>query len=151
MRSQLIDVFEHLAADSSVRAVIRPGRVKASAPAETFRGCARGWMPHPAMLRSWLDPSAKHAQGSCGYSWHNEARDRAVNGAAFGLGLDMALACDFIIAAEGAKMSMSFIKRGLVSDAAACISFRAESVFPVPRKLILTAGSSKPEKHSRSA
>jgi enoyl-CoA hydratase/carnithine racemase len=28
----------------------------------------------------------------------------------------MALACDFIIAAEGAKMSMSFIKRGLVSD-----------------------------------
>lgn len=40
----------------------------------------------------------------------------AVNGAAFGLGLDMALSCDFIIAAEGAKMSMSFIKRGLVSD-----------------------------------
>jgi enoyl-CoA hydratase/carnithine racemase len=40
----------------------------------------------------------------------------AMNGAAFGLGLDMALACDFIIAAEGVKMSMSFIKRGLVSD-----------------------------------
>jgi enoyl-CoA hydratase/carnithine racemase len=40
----------------------------------------------------------------------------AVNGAAFGLGLDMALCCDFVIAATGAKMSMSFVKRGLVSD-----------------------------------
>jgi enoyl-CoA hydratase/carnithine racemase len=40
----------------------------------------------------------------------------ALNGAAYGLGLDMAMACDFIVAAEGAKMSMSFLKRGLVSD-----------------------------------
>tara|TARA_B110000503_G_scaffold20362_1_gene30597 strand:+ start:1315 stop:2133 length:819 start_codon:yes stop_codon:yes gene_type:complete len=40
----------------------------------------------------------------------------AMNGAAVGLGLDMAMACDFIVAADTAKMSMSFLKRGLVSD-----------------------------------
>jgi enoyl-CoA hydratase/carnithine racemase len=40
----------------------------------------------------------------------------AVNGAAAGLGCDMALACDFIVASEHAAFTMSFVKRGLVSD-----------------------------------
>jgi enoyl-CoA hydratase/carnithine racemase len=39
-----------------------------------------------------------------------------VNGSAVGLGCDLALACDFIIAAKSAKFAMSFINRGLVSD-----------------------------------
>jgi len=40
----------------------------------------------------------------------------AVNGAAAGLGCDVALACDFIVASEEAVFSMSFVRRGLVSD-----------------------------------
>jgi enoyl-CoA hydratase/carnithine racemase len=40
----------------------------------------------------------------------------AVNGAAAGLGCDLALACDFIIASESASFIMSFILRGLVPD-----------------------------------
>ena len=40
----------------------------------------------------------------------------AVNGAAAGLGCDLALACDFIIASEAASFAMSFILRGLVPD-----------------------------------
>ena len=40
----------------------------------------------------------------------------AVNGAAAGLGCDLALACDFIIASEAASFTMSFILRGLVPD-----------------------------------
>jgi enoyl-CoA hydratase/carnithine racemase len=40
----------------------------------------------------------------------------AVNGAAAGLGCDLALACDFIIASEAAFFTMSFILRGLVPD-----------------------------------
>ena len=40
----------------------------------------------------------------------------AVNGAAAGLGCDIALACDFIVASEDAVFSMSFVRRGLVSD-----------------------------------
>ncbi|MCA1025871.1 MULTISPECIES: enoyl-CoA hydratase/isomerase family protein [Cytobacillus] len=37
-----------------------------------------------------------------------------INGAAFGAGLDMALMCDIRIAAEGAKLSESYTKVGLV-------------------------------------
>jgi enoyl-CoA hydratase/carnithine racemase len=40
----------------------------------------------------------------------------AVNGPAMGLGMDIALACDFIVAAPEAKFAASFVKRGLIPD-----------------------------------
>lgn len=40
----------------------------------------------------------------------------AVNGPAIGLGLDVALTCDFVWAAESAVLASSFIARGLVPD-----------------------------------
>jgi enoyl-CoA hydratase/carnithine racemase len=40
----------------------------------------------------------------------------AVNGAASGLGADVALACDFIVAAPGASFTWSYIARGLIPD-----------------------------------
>jgi enoyl-CoA hydratase/carnithine racemase len=40
----------------------------------------------------------------------------AVNGAAMGLGMDLALACDFIVAAPEATFGATFVKRGLIPD-----------------------------------
>jgi enoyl-CoA hydratase/carnithine racemase len=40
----------------------------------------------------------------------------AVNGPAVGLGLDLALACDFIIASGAATFASSFVRRGLIPD-----------------------------------
>jgi enoyl-CoA hydratase/carnithine racemase len=40
----------------------------------------------------------------------------AVNGPAVGLGLDLALTCDFVYAADTATLASSFIRRGLVPD-----------------------------------
>ncbi len=40
----------------------------------------------------------------------------AVNGPAFGLGLDVALTCDFVFLAESAQVAANFVRRGLVSD-----------------------------------
>lgn len=40
----------------------------------------------------------------------------AVNGPAMGLGMDLALACDFIVAAPEARFAASFVKRGLIPD-----------------------------------
>ena len=40
----------------------------------------------------------------------------AVNGHAHGAGLSLALACDIVIAAEDAPMSLGFVQRGLVPD-----------------------------------
>jgi 2-(1,2-epoxy-1,2-dihydrophenyl)acetyl-CoA isomerase len=43
----------------------------------------------------------------------------AVNGVAAGAGLSIALACDFRLASEQAKMTLAFIKIGLIPDAGA--------------------------------
>ena len=41
----------------------------------------------------------------------------AVQGACIGGGLEMALACDLIVAAEGVKFTAAYVKAGLVPDA----------------------------------
>lgn len=46
----------------------------------------------------------------------NQITIAAVNGPAVGLGLDLALACDFIIASENATFAASFVRRGLIPD-----------------------------------
>jgi enoyl-CoA hydratase/carnithine racemase len=40
----------------------------------------------------------------------------AVNGAASGLGVDLALACDFVLAGPEASFTMAYLKRGLIPD-----------------------------------
>jgi enoyl-CoA hydratase/carnithine racemase len=40
----------------------------------------------------------------------------AVNGPAFGFGMDLALCCDFLIASTAAVFSMSYVLRGLIPD-----------------------------------
>jgi len=40
----------------------------------------------------------------------------AVNGSATGLGADMAMSCDFVIASQTASFAWSYIKRGLIPD-----------------------------------
>lgn len=44
----------------------------------------------------------------------------AVNGTAAGIGAHLALACDLVIAAEGARFIEVFVRRGLVPDGAGC-------------------------------
>jgi enoyl-CoA hydratase/carnithine racemase len=65
----------------------------------------------------------------------------AVNGAAAGLGCDMALACDFIVAAEDASFTMSFVKRGLVSDGGGMYFLPRRVGLPRAKEMIFTGRS----------
>jgi len=117
MRAELIAAFEQAGADKDVRGVILTGAGKGFCSGGDVGGM-RARLDAPAgevAFNGWKRQQSTH-RGVAAIHGLTKPVIAAVNGAAFGLGLDMALACDFIVAAEGAKMSMSFIKRGLVSD-----------------------------------
>jgi 2-(1,2-epoxy-1,2-dihydrophenyl)acetyl-CoA isomerase len=63
----------------------------------------------------------------------------AVNGAAYGFGCNFALACDIVVAAESARFSEVFIKRGLPLEASGAYLL-ARSVSPVRAKEIALLG-----------
>ena len=62
----------------------------------------------------------------------------AVNGAAIGAGLSVALACDIRIASETARFSSIFVKRGLVPDTAASATIAAIAGHAVAAEMSLT-------------
>lgn len=117
MRAELIDAFVEADRDPEVRAIILTGAGKGFCSGGDIGGM-RGRLDAPAgdvAFNGWKRQRSTH-KGVAAIHGVSKPVIAAVNGAAFGLGLDMALACDFIMAAEGVKLSMSFIKRGLVSD-----------------------------------
>ena len=117
LRAEFISLLERIAADETVRAVVLTGagksfcsggdisgmkeRLKAPAGEVAFNGWRRQGHTHKSIGLLHGMPKVVIA---------------AVNGAAAGLGCDMALACDFIVASDSAAFTMSFVNRGLVSD-----------------------------------
>jgi len=117
LRAEFISLLERIAADETVRAVVLTGagksfcsggdisgmkeRLKAPAGEVAFNGWRRQGHTHKSIGLLHGMPKVVIA---------------AVNGAAAGLGCDMALACDFIVASDTAAFTMSFVNRGLVSD-----------------------------------
>lgn len=117
MRQELISAFEWAERTAEVRAVVLTGAGKGFCSGGDIGGmrdrlnAAQG----DVAFNGWKRQKQTH-RGVAVIHGCTKPVIAAMNGAAFGLGLDMAMACDFIVAADGAKMSMSFLKRGLVSD-----------------------------------
>lgn len=117
MRAEFIEALETVSRDPSVRAVVITGRGRAF--------CAGGDV---AAMRERLDAPIGEVAGN---GWRRQRRTHhaltvlhelekptiaAINGAAVGLGCDLALCCDFIVASESAMLAMSYIQRGLIPD-----------------------------------
>jgi enoyl-CoA hydratase/carnithine racemase len=115
-RTALREAIQHIQEDADIRGLVLTGAGTAF--------CSGG------DVKSMQD---RHAAGPdvAGYGWRRQHElhqilhslhflDRptvaAVNGPAFGLGLDLALCCDFIFASERATFSAGFVHRGLVPD-----------------------------------
>lgn len=140
MRGELIAAFDTVGADVSVRAIILTGNGKAFCAGGDIAGM-RGRLDAPAgevAFNGWKRQRKTH-RGVEVIHHTTKPVIAAVNGAAMGLGLDMALACDFIIAADSAKMGMSFLKRGLVSDGGGMYFLPRRVGLSKAKELILTA------------
>jgi enoyl-CoA hydratase/carnithine racemase len=139
LRAEFVSTLEKVAADPSIRAMVLTGsgkgfcaggdisgmkeRLNAPAGQVAFNGWRRQGQTHKSVALLHGLPKITIA---------------AVNGAAAGLGCDMALACDFIVASEHAAFTMSFVKRGLVSDGGGMYFLPRRIGLPKAKEMIFT-------------
>ncbi|MBN3752040.1 enoyl-CoA hydratase/isomerase family protein [Paraburkholderia sp. Tr-20389] len=117
MRTELIDALETVQRDKLVRAVILTGNGKGFCAGGDVSGMAQR-MEAPAgevAFNGWTRQQRVHHTVDLLYSMPKPTI-AAVNGAAAGLGADMALSCDFILASDEASFAWSYIRRGLIPD-----------------------------------
>jgi enoyl-CoA hydratase/carnithine racemase len=116
-RGQMIEALESAGADAAVRALVVTGTGSAFCAGGDVRGMKeRLAAPQEEVaFNGWRRQGRTHRAVAL---LHNFPKPTiaAVNGAAAGLGCDVALACDFIMAAESAHFTMSFLARGLIPD-----------------------------------
>ena len=117
MRAQFVAALDRAGNDEAVRAVVLTGSGKSFCSGGDISGM-RDRLQAPAgqvAFNGWRRQQQTHRSVAALHGL-GKVTIAAVNGAAAGLGCDLALACDFIVASEDAAFSMSFVHRGLVSD-----------------------------------
>jgi enoyl-CoA hydratase/carnithine racemase len=117
MRTEFIEALELVTADKSIRALVLTGNGKGFCAGGDITGMEKR-MQAPAgevAYNGWLRQQRVHHAVSLLHTMPKPTI-AAVHGAASGLGADMALACDFIIAGEGANFTWSYIRRGIIPD-----------------------------------
>ena len=117
MRTEFVTALESVAKDDGVRAVVLTGQGKAFCAGGDIAGMKERLKAPPGEVgfNGWRRQGQVHKSVGLLHGMPKPVI-AAVNGAAAGLGCDMALACDFIVASDAAMFTMSFVKRGLVSD-----------------------------------
>ena len=114
MREDLLQMLQQAEADKKVRCIVITGAGKAF--------CAGGDIASMAEMQAKNDASIIPQRMKVGGQVVNLIRSMskpviaAVNGAAAGAGVNLALACDMRFAAQSARFSESFVKIALVPD-----------------------------------
>jgi enoyl-CoA hydratase/carnithine racemase len=117
MRTELIHALERVSADRAIRALVLTGAGKGFCAGGDVAGMQKR-MDAPAGevgFNGWARQQRVHHSVSLLHTMPKPVI-AAVNGGANGLGADLALACDFVIASEHASFTWSYIKRGLIPD-----------------------------------
>jgi len=117
MRETLRAELEALSAEPEVRVIVLTGAGSAFCAGGDVKGMRQRLEQPPGQvaIRGWRRQQ-RTAAFVTALAGADQITIAAVNGPAMGLGLDIALACDFIIAAPEAQFAASFVKRGLIPD-----------------------------------
>lgn len=117
MRTELIEALELVSVDRAIRALVLTGNGKGFCAGGDISGMERR-MQAPVgeiAFNGWHRQQRVHHAVSLLHTMPKPTI-AAVNGPASGLGADTALACDFIMACEGAHFTWSYIHRGIIPD-----------------------------------
>ncbi len=114
MQTELARLIGELARDPQVRAVVITGAGRAFCAGGDMDEMAQAFKSSPLLDRNKLRRMLHEV--FMPLVRLEKPVIAAVNGAAVGSGMNLALAADFVIAAQDARMSQAFIKVGLVPD-----------------------------------
>lgn len=113
---ELTVALRALQADAEARAVVLTGSGQAFSAGGDFEAIQALWEASPSDSRRALLDGLDVLRAL----WRLERPTVAlVNGAAIGGGLSLALACDFVLAADEATLSFPFVRLGIVPDVGA--------------------------------
>ncbi len=115
MGTALLDIIAELAWDDEVRVIVLKGAGRAFCSGDDMKAGGRGALRSEGRYDA-LRHSRVHRYGLLTTAIYNIPKPviARVHGAAMGAGLDLVLACDFAIAADNARLSAAFVKRGIV-------------------------------------
>ncbi|MBK5958358.1 enoyl-CoA hydratase [Rhodoplanes elegans] len=150
MRAELIAALDSVAEDAAVGAVVITGNGGAFCAGGDVSGM-RTRLAEPAgeiAFNGWRRQRKTHRSIA---SLHQMGKPTiaAVAGPAVGLGCDLALCCDFIVAADSAVFAMSFIHRGLVPDGGGLYFLPRRVGLPRAKELIFSGRRVKAEEALR--
>lgn len=139
LRAEFTAVLEQVGQDDTIRALVITGAGRGFSAGGDIRGM-QARLEHPIGTvadAGWRRQRRLHHMVMRLHSME-KVTIAAVNGPAAGLGADLALCCDFIIAAPGASFVMSFILRGLVPDGGGMYFLPRRIGLPKAKELIFT-------------
>lgn len=141
-RTELVAALDRVGNDDAVRAVIITGKGAAFCAGGDISGMQKRLQAAPGQIafNGWRRQKRTH-QGIAMLHGLSKPTIAAVNGAASGLGCDMALCCDFIMASSAASFAMSFIHRGLIPDGGGMYFLPRRVGLPRAKELIFTGRS----------
>lgn len=117
MRREFVHALEQVTADKAIKALVLTGAGKGFCAGGDISGMKERMNAAPGEVgfNGWHRQQGVHHAQSLLHTCPKPVI-AAVNGAASGLGADTALACDFIMASEGASFTWSYIHRGIIPD-----------------------------------
>ncbi|BBI54180.1 hypothetical protein HORIV_66010 [Vreelandella olivaria] len=117
MRAELVDHLQAIRTDRSIRALVLTGSGKGFCAGGDIAGMKTRMEADPATVgfNGWERQQGVHYAASLLLNLPIPTV-AAVNGAAAGLGADLALSCDFVIASDYAHFTWAYIARGLIPD-----------------------------------
>ena len=139
-RAELGEILERVAADDGIRALVLTGNGTAFCAGGDISAMQQRLGEAPGTLggKGWLRQRRLHGMIGALHSLEKPTI-AAVNGAAAGLGMDMALCCDFIVASEHAFFTMSYVQRGLIPDGGGLYFLPRRVGLPRAKELIFSA------------
>jgi enoyl-CoA hydratase/carnithine racemase len=139
-RAELEEILDRAANDPDITALVLTGNGPAFCAGGDIAAMKQRLGAPPGELggSGWLRQRRLHATISALHTLEKPTV-AAVNGAAAGLGMDLALCCDFIVASELAFFTMSYVQRGLIPDGGGLYFLPRRVGLPRAKELIFSA------------